>query len=116
VIAISSVTGRSGKAFRSPSPTYAGAKAALIGYTKGLARECAPFGITVNCICPGWIDWGTKHDAAPVEVRAQALREIPLGRTGTPEDVAGGAAFLASDLAAYVTGATLDVNGGLYMA
>src|SRR5688572_10655297 len=55
VIAISSVTGRSGKAFRAPSPTYAGAKAALIGYTKGLARECAPFNITANCICPGWI-------------------------------------------------------------
>lgn len=116
VIAISSVTGRSGKAFRSPSPTYAGAKAALIGYTKGLARECAPFGITVNCICPGWIDWDQKHAAAPAEVRAQALREIALGRTGTPEDVAGAAVYLASDLASYVTGVTLDVNGGLYMA
>jgi 3-oxoacyl-[acyl-carrier protein] reductase len=116
VIAISSVTGRSGKAFRSPSPTYAGAKAALIGYTKGLARECAPFGIQVNCICPGWIDWGTKHAAAPAAVRADALSQIPLGRTGTAEDVAGAAAFLASDLADYVTGAVLDVNGGLYMA
>lgn len=115
VIAISSVTGRSGKAFRSPSPTYAGAKAALIGYTKGLARECAPFGITVNCICPGWIDWDQKHTAAPAEVRAQALREIALGRTGTPDDVAGAAVFLASDLSSYVTGVTLDVNGGLYM-
>lgn len=115
VIAISSVTGRSGKAFRSPSPTYAGAKAALIGYSKGLARECAPFGITVNCVCPGWIDWGTKHAAAPAEVRAQALREIALGRTGTPEDVAGAVIFLASHLGDYVTGATIDVNGGLYM-
>jgi len=115
VIAISSVTGRSGKAFRSPSPTYAGAKAALIGYCKGLARECAPFGITVNCVCPGWIDWGDKHAAAPAEVRAQALREIALGRTGTPEDVAGAVIFLASGLGDYVTGATIDVNGGLYM-
>lgn len=115
VIAISSVTGRSGKAFRSPSPTYAGAKAALIGYTKGLARECAPYNITANCICPGWIDWDQKHAAAPADVRAQALREIALGRTGTPEDVAGAAVYLASDLASYVTGVTLDVNGGLYM-
>jgi 3-oxoacyl-[acyl-carrier protein] reductase len=115
IIAISSVTGRSGKAFRSPSPTYAGAKAALIGYTKGLARECAPFGITVNCVCPGWIDWDQKHAAAPAEVRAQALREIALGRTGTPEDVAGATVFLASNLSSYVTGVTLDVNGGLYM-
>ncbi len=116
VIAISSVTGRSGKAFRSPSPTYAGAKAALIGYTKGLAREGAPFGIQVNCICPGWIDWGTKHAAAPAAVRADALTQIPLGRTGTAEDVAGAAAFLASPLADYITGAVIDVNGGLYMA
>ncbi|MBX3540441.1 MAG: 3-oxoacyl-ACP reductase FabG [Chelatococcus sp.] len=115
VIAISSVTGRSGKAFRSPSPTYAGAKAALIGYTKGLARECAPYGITVNCVCPGWIDWGEKHSGAPAEVRAQALKEIALGRTGTPEDVAGATVFLASGFASYITGATLDVNGGLYM-
>jgi 3-oxoacyl-[acyl-carrier protein] reductase len=115
IVAISSVTGRSGKAFRSPSPTYAGAKAALIGYTKGLARECAPFNITANCICPGWIDWDKKHAGAPADVRAQALREIALGRTGTPEDVAGAAVFLASDLASYVTGVTLDVNGGLYM-
>jgi 3-oxoacyl-[acyl-carrier protein] reductase len=114
VIAISSATGRSGKAFRSPSPTYAGAKAALIGYAKGLAREGAPFGITANCVCPGWIDWGTKHAAAPPEVRAQALREIALGRTGTPEDVAGAVLFLASSLGDYVTGATIDVNGGLY--
>ena len=115
VIAISSVTGRSGKAFRSSSPTYAGAKAALIGYCKGLAREGAPFGITANCVCPGWIDWGDKHAAAPAEVRAQALREIVLGRTGTAEDVAGAVLFLASSLGDYVTGATIDVNGGLYM-
>ncbi len=116
VIVISSVTGRSGKAFRSPSPNYAGAKAALIGYTKGLARECAPFGIQVNCICPGWIDWGTKHAAAPEAVRADALSQIPLGRTGTAEDVAGAAVFLASNLSDYMTGTVLDVNGGLYMA
>lgn len=115
IVVVSSTVGKSGKAFMSPSPTYAGAKAAQLGYVKGLAREAAPFGITVNAVCPGWIDWGTKHAAAPAEVRADALRQIPLGRTGTPEDVAAGIVFLCSDAAAYVTGASLDINGGLYM-
>jgi len=116
VVAVSSIVGKSGKAFMSPSPTYAGAKAALLGYVKGLAREAAPFGITSNAVCPGWIDWGSKHAAAPVEVREDALRQIPLGRTGTPEDVAGGVVYLCSDEAAYVTGVSLDINGGLYMS
>ncbi len=116
IIAISSIVGRSGKAFMSPSPTYAGAKAALIGYVRGLAREVGPLGITVNAVCPGWVDWGTKHAAAPAEVRASALSQIPLGRTGTAEDIANAVVFLASDQAAYLTGVSLDVNGGLYMA
>jgi 3-oxoacyl-[acyl-carrier protein] reductase len=115
VIAVSSIVGRSGKGFMSPSPTYAGAKAALLGYVKGLARECAPHKITVNAVCPGWIDWGTKHAAAPNSVRSSALEQIPLGRTGTPEDVAGGILYLASDQASYLTGVSLDINGGLYM-
>ena len=120
LIAISSVVGRSGRAFRSTSPTYAGAKAAILGYVKGMALECGPYGITVNAVCPGWIDWqdawGEKHGASPAELRARALSQIPLGRTGTAEDVAGAVLFLASDLARYVTGVSLDVNGGLYMA
>jgi 3-oxoacyl-[acyl-carrier protein] reductase len=116
IIAISSIVGRSGKAFMSPSPTYAGAKAALIGYVRGLAREVGGLGITVNAVCPGWVDWGTKHTAAPAEVRASALSQIPLGRTGTAEDIANAVVFLASDQAAYLTGVSLDVNGGLYMA
>lgn len=116
IIAISSVVGRSGKAFMSPSPAYAGAKAALIGYVRGLAREVGPLGITANAVCPGWIDWGTKHAAAPAAVRASALDQIPLGRTGTAEDVANAVVFLASDAAGYLTGVSLDVNGGLYMA
>ncbi len=116
IIAVSSIVGRSGKAFMSPSPTYAGAKAALIGYVRGLAREVGPLGITVNAVCPGWVDWGTKHAAAPEAVRASAIEQIPLGRTGTAEDVANAVAFLASDKASYLTGVSLDVNGGLYMA
>jgi 3-oxoacyl-[acyl-carrier protein] reductase len=74
IIAVSSVVGRSGKAFMSPSPTYAGAKAALIGYVRGLAREVGGLGITVNAVCPGWVDWGTKHAAAPPEVRQRTWR------------------------------------------
>lgn len=116
IIAVSSVVGRSGKAFMSPSPTYAGAKAALIGYVRGLAREVGGLGITVNAVCPGWVDWGTKHAAAPEEVRASAISQIPLGRTGTAEDIANAIVFLASDQAGYLTGVSLDVNGGLYMA
>ena len=116
IIAVSSIVGRSGKAFMSPSPTYAGAKAALIGYVRGLAREVGPFGITVNAVCPGWVDWGTKHAAAPAELRASAISQIPLGRTGTAEDIANAIVFLASDQASYLTGVSLDVNGGLYMA
>jgi 3-oxoacyl-[acyl-carrier protein] reductase len=119
VIAISSVVGRSGRAFRSKSPTYAGSKAAMLGYVKGMAIECGPYGITVNAICPGWIDWadawGEKHAAAAAESREKAKDLIPLGRTGTDEDVAGAVLFLASPLASYVTGVSLDVNGGLYM-
>jgi len=120
IIAVSSVVGRSGRAFRSTSPTYAGAKAAILGYVKGMAIECGPHGITVNAVCPGWIDWadawGEKHGAAAADLRGAAERLIPLGRTGRAEDVAGAILFLASDHAAYVTGAALDVNGGLFMA
>lgn len=116
VICISSVAGRSGKAFIGTSPAYAGAKGAVIAYTRSMARECGPFGITVNTICPGWIDWEQKHAHAPQEVREGAIKEMPLGRTGTDEDVAGAVLFLASDLSSYLTGVSLDVNGGLYMA
>ena len=115
IIAVSSIVGRSGKAFMSPSPTYAGAKAALLGYVRGLAREVGPLGITVNAVCPGWVDWGSKHAAAPAEVRQDALAQIPLGRTGTAEDIANAITFLASDQASYLTGVSMDVNGGLYM-
>lgn len=119
IIAISSVVGRSGRAFRSTSPTYAGSKAAMLGYVKGMAIECGPYDVTANAICPGWIDWsdawGEKHGAAPAELREKAKGLIPLGRTGTDEDIAGAVLYLASPLASYVTGVSLDVNGGLYM-
>ena len=116
IIAIASVTGRSGKGFVSKSPAYAGAKGALISYTRSLARECGPFGITANSVCPGWIDWeGIPRQVAP-ELLDQIVSEIPLGRVGNEYDVAGAVAFLASDMASYITGVTLDVNGGVHIA
>lgn len=116
LICISSVVGRSGKAFIGTSPAYAAAKGALISYTRSLARECGPYGITANSICPGWIDWPGKNRPVTEAFRAAAIREMPVGRTGTAQDVAGAAVFLASNLAEYVNGVALDVNGGLYMA
>lgn len=115
IIAISSITGRTGKAFLSPSPLYGAAKAAVIGLVKGLAREGGEYGIRVNVVCPGW----TETDAtagAPEDVKAGAIKQMPLGRTGQPEDIAGAVLYLASPLSSYVTGATLDVNGGLLIA
>jgi len=114
IVAISSITGKTGKAFLSPSPTYAAAKAAIVGMTRGLARECAPFGVNVNCVRPGWTDTEGTSRASP-EVKANAIKEMPLGRTGLPEDIAGAVLFLVSDYSAYMTGMALDVNGGLFI-
>lgn len=116
IICISSVVGRSGRAFIGTSPSYAGAKGAVISYTRSLAREAGPYGITANCICPGWIDWdGIPRKVAP-ELRERAIADMPMGRVGTDFDIAGAALFLASEYSSYITGASLDVNGGLYMA
>ena len=116
IIAMSSWVGKSGRGFSSTSPNYSGSKAAVIGYIKGMAHEFGPHGITVNGVCPGWIDWGTKHADALEAVRQKALDQIPLKRMGVPEDVAGAVMFFASTWSAYTTGVALDVNGGLYMA
>jgi len=94
---------------------YSASKAALLGLTRSLAREYARFNITVNAIAPGWIDtegWGGELEGKRQEYAAK----VPLGRLGTPEDVAQAAAFLASEQAAYITGVTLPVNGGLYIS
>ncbi|MBV8497431.1 MAG: 3-oxoacyl-ACP reductase FabG, partial [Gammaproteobacteria bacterium] len=93
---------------------YAAAKAGLLGFTKSLARELASRGITVNAVAPGFID--TDMTRALSEAQRQALLgQIPLGRLGTAEDVAAAVLFLASPHAAYITGETLHVNGGMYM-
>ncbi len=94
---------------------YAAAKAGVIGLTKSLARELAPFQITVNCVAPGWIDtegWQGSLDGHREEYAAR----VPLMRLGTAEDVAHAVSFLASDKAAYITGITLPVNGGLFIS
>ncbi|MBI4699962.1 MAG: 3-oxoacyl-ACP reductase FabG [Deltaproteobacteria bacterium] len=111
VVVLSSVAGDVGNAGQA---AYATTKAALQGLTKTLAREYASRNITVNAISPGLIE--TDMTAGlPAPVREHALRGIPLGRTGRPEEVAAAAVFLCSDEAGYVTGQILRVNGGLYV-
>lgn len=112
IINIGSVVGTSGNPGQA---NYAAAKAALIGFTKSLAQEVGSRGITVNCVAPGFVDTEMTRALAEAQ-RGKLLERIPLGRLGTPEDVAHAVAFLASDAAGYVTGATLHVNGGMYMA
>jgi 3-oxoacyl-[acyl-carrier protein] reductase len=112
IINIGSVVGASGNAGQA---NYSAAKAALVGFTKSLAQEVGSRNITVNCIAPGFIDTEMTR-ALPDAQRDKLLERIPLGRLGAPEEVAHAVAFLASDAAGYVTGATLHVNGGMYMA
>jgi NAD(P)-dependent dehydrogenase (short-subunit alcohol dehydrogenase family) len=94
---------------------YAAAKAGILGFTRHLAYEVGQYGITVNAIAPGTTLTGRVRRARTPEDQARIASLIPLGRLGLPEDTAGAAAFLASDDAAYITGITLDVNGGKVM-
>jgi NAD(P)-dependent dehydrogenase (short-subunit alcohol dehydrogenase family) len=93
---------------------YAAAKAGVAGYTKACARELAPDNVRVNCICPSWIDTDIITGMTP-ERRRELINTIPMGRPGEAHEVAGAALFLASDLASYVTGIELDVNGGSHI-
>jgi len=111
IISVTSVVGSSGNAGQI---NYAAAKAGIAGMTRSLAREIGSRGITVNCVAPGFIDTDMTR-ALSEEQRTALLQQIPLGRLGNPEDVAAVVAFLASPRAAYITGATLHVNGGMYM-
>ncbi|OMF38067.1 oxidoreductase [Paenibacillus sp. FSL H8-0548] len=95
---------------------YAASKAAVLSYTKGLAKELAASGITVNGVSPGFIGQTAFHDTfTPDAARKATVQGIPLGREGTPEDVAGSVLFLVSGLAAYLTGETIEINGGMFM-
>ncbi len=112
IVNIGSVVGASGNAGQT---NYAAAKAGLVGFTRSLAQEIGARGITVNAVAPGFIDTDMTRDL-PEAQKEQLLAAIPLGRLGRPEEIAAAVAFLTSDEAAYITGATLHVNGGMYMA
>jgi 3-oxoacyl-[acyl-carrier protein] reductase len=106
ITSVVGITGNKGQA------NYAASKAGLIGFTKSVAREYASRGILANCVAPGFIETDMTS-GLPDEARASLLEDIALGRMGRPEDVAGAVLFLASDLAGYVTGQVLVVDGGM---
>ncbi len=112
IVNITSVVGASGNPGQA---NYAAAKAAVAGMTKSLARELGSRNITVNCVAPGFIDTDMTR-ALSDDQRKALLEHIPLGRLGTPQDVAAAVAYLVSPGGGYVTGAVLHVNGGMYMS
>jgi 3-oxoacyl-[acyl-carrier protein] reductase len=111
IINISSVVGHMGNAGQT---NYAAAKAGMTGFTKSLAAELGSRGVTVNCVAPGFIDTDMTREL-PEEQRQALLQHIPLGRLGQSAEIAAAVAFLASPNAAYITGETLHVNGGMLM-
>jgi 3-oxoacyl-[acyl-carrier protein] reductase len=111
IINIASVVGATGNVGQT---NYAAAKAGMIGFTKSLAREVGSRSITVNAVAPGLIDTDMTR-ALNEEQRAALIASIPLGRLGAPAEIAGVVAFLASPAAAFITGETIHVNGGMYM-
>src|SRR5438034_326996 len=114
MVLVASTAGQRGEAHHAH---YAASKGAILAFTKSVAAELAPHGIRVNAVSPGWVltdmTRATLEDPAQA---AEALRPIPLGRPGTPEEIAGPVAFLASDLASFLYGEVLNVNGGAVMA
>ena len=108
IINITSIVGLTGNAGQA---NYAASKAGLIGMTKSIAKEVASRGITANCIAPGWIET-SMTDKLSGEVKNEFLSHIPVGRIGSPDDIANAVIFLASDEAGYITGQTITVDGG----
>jgi len=113
IVTIASTAGQRGEPYHAH---YAASKGALLAFTKSLAAELAPHGIRVNCVSPGWVITDMSRGALQGPGAADAVAAIPLGRPGTPEEIAGPVAFLASDLASYLYGEVLSVNGGAVMA
>ena len=111
IISIASIVGVMGN---SGQANYAASKAAMLGFTKSVAREYANRGVTANAVAPGFIKTAMTEQLSE-DVQTRMREQIPLGRLGTPEDVAEAVAFLASDAAAYVTGQVIHVNGGMWM-
>ena len=111
IINISSVSGLMGNAGQ---VNYSSSKSALLGFTKSLAKELAPRGINVNCICPGFIESDMTNQLTS-DQRDQALSQIPLGNFGSDTDIAKLTLFLSSDNAKYITGQSISVDGGMYM-
>lgn len=114
IVCISSVAGQRGGGFVG-GLHYSASKAAVLGFVKGLARELGPSGVRVNAVAPGLVDTDMTTPFMAAETRAGLAKQALLGRLATPEEIAGVCLFLCSDLASYVTGATLDVNGGLHI-
>jgi 3-oxoacyl-[acyl-carrier protein] reductase len=114
IITVSSVIAKTGGGRISKS-TYAASKAAVIGYTRGIAREAAPYGITANVVCPGGVAKEGMGGGRPAGFEERAAADIPLGRLAAIQDVAAAVVFLATDGGRYITGSTIDVNGGALM-
>jgi 3-oxoacyl-[acyl-carrier protein] reductase len=112
IVNMSSIAGRTGSRF--PSSVYSASKAGLIGFSRVLAGQVGNAGITVNCVAPGRIVTPHSTLGGP-ELEAEYAARVPIGRLGDPDDVAGSVEFLTSDEAAFITGAVVDVNGGVFM-